>query len=153
MPMDRDLFLRGGILLLALAGIGVSAYLMYEHFVGPIVCFTGSDCQTVDDSVYSEIFGIPMAAIGLVSYLAVLGLELGSLRAREPLAGYLQLAVFGVSLAGVVFAIYLTYLEFYVIHALCSWCLTSAVVITLIFLLSIGTLRTMRSTDTADVPA
>jgi uncharacterized membrane protein len=143
--MDRDLLLRGGILILALLGIGTSAYLMYEHFVAPIACFTGSGCETVDDSVYSEVFGVPMSVIGLASYLGIFALQLLSLRARRPLADYCQLGVFGMALAGVVFAGYLTYLEFYVIHALCSWCLTSAALITLIWLLSMWTLREVRA--------
>ena len=151
--MDRDLIARGGILLLALLGVGVSGYLLYEHFVAPIACFTGTGCQTVDDSVYSEVFGIPMSGIGLVSYLGIIGLQLGNLRARDPLASYFQLAVFGAAVAGVVFAAYLTYLEVVVIQALCSWCLTSAVLITLILLISIWTLRTLRSEDTTASPA
>lgn len=143
--MDRDLIARGGILLLALCGVGVSSYLLYEHFVAPIACFTGEGCQTVDDSIYSEIFGVPMSGIGLVSYLGIIGLQLGSLRARNPVASYLQLAVFGASVAGVAFAVYLTYVEVFIIEALCSWCLTSAVIITLILLLSIWTLQAMRT--------
>ncbi len=127
--------------MLALLGIGTSAYLLYEHFVAPIACFTGSGCQTVDDSVYSEIFGVPLSAIGLASYVGILALQLASLRAEPPVASYCQLAVFGIALAGVVFAAYLTYLEFYVIHALCSWCLTSAAIITLILILSAWGLR------------
>lgn len=141
-------------MVLALLGIGVSAYLLYEHFVAPIVCFTGSGCQTVDNSVYSEIFGVPLSAIGLASYVGILALQLASLRTEPPVASYCQLAVFGIALAGVVFAVYLTYLEFYVIHALCSWCLTSAVIVALIWLLSVWVLRDMRAqTSQAADPA
>lgn len=57
----------------------------------------------------------------------------------------IELAVFGIALAGVVFAVYLTYLEFYVTHALCSWCLTSAVIGLLTWLLSVWVLRDMRA--------
>ena len=151
--MDRDLIARGGILLLALLGVGVSSYLLYEHFVAPIACFTGEGCQTVDDSVYSEIFGVPMSGIGLVSYLGIIALQLGSLRARDPLASYCQLAVFGAAVAGTVFGVYLTYLEVVVIQALCSWCLTSAVIITLILLLSLWALRAMRSSPLTEATA
>lgn len=132
-------------MMLALLGIGVSAYLLFEHFVAPIVCFTGSGCQTVDNSVYSEIFGVPLSAIGLASHVGILALQLASLRTNPPVASYCQLAVFGIAQAGVVFAVYLTYLEFYVIHALCSWCLTSAVIGLLTWLLSVWVLRDMRA--------
>lgn len=151
--MDRDLIARGGILLLALCGVGVSSYLLYEHFVAPIACFTGEGCQIVDDSVYSEIFGVPMSAIGLASFLGIIVLQLGSLRTQDPLASYLQLAVFGAAVAGVVFAAYLTYLEVVVIEALCSWCLTSAAIITLILLLSIWTLRAVRASQLTEATA
>ena len=151
--MDRGFIIRGTILLLALCGAGVSSYLLYEHFVAPIACFTGTGCQTVDDSVYSEVFGIPMSGIGLVSYLGIIGLQLGNLRVRDPLASYLQLAVFGAAVAGVVFAAYLTYLEIFVIEALCSWCLTSAVLMALILLLSIWTLRATRASGMTEATA
>jgi uncharacterized membrane protein len=133
--MKRALTTRLVIVALALLGLGDSAYLAYEHFVAPIVCI-GSGCAIVDASIYSEIFGIPLSVLGLLSYGLILGLALSSLRAENPLSWYLHLGVFGLALTGTIFSAYLTYLEFAVIHAFCTWCMVSAVNITVIFVLA-----------------
>ncbi len=123
---------RGAIIALALLGMGVSAYLAYEHFCGPIACI-GQGCALVDQSVYCTIYGLPISVLGIVTYAAILGLALASLRLKEPLAAWLYLGVFGLSLSGTIFSAYLTYLEFAVIRAFCTWCVISAVTITTIF--------------------
>ncbi|MFQ6118124.1 MAG: vitamin K epoxide reductase family protein, partial [Candidatus Bipolaricaulia bacterium] len=123
---------RLAIVALALLGLGDSAYLAYEHFCGPIVCI-GSGCALVDASIYSDIFGVPLSVLGLLSYSLILGLALASLRTENPLSSYLHLGVFGLALTGVIFGAYLTYLEFSVIRAFCTWCMVSAVNITAIF--------------------
>ena len=133
--MRRALTTRLVIVALALLGLGDSAYLAYEHFVAPIICI-GSGCARVDASIYSEIFGVPLSVLGLLSYGAILGLTLASLRTGNPLSSYLHLGTFGLALTGVVFSSYLTYLEFSVIHAFCTWCMVSAVNIAAIFVLA-----------------
>jgi len=133
--MRRISTIRLTIAVLALLGLGDSAYLAYEHFVAPIVCI-GSGCAVVDQSPYSEIFGVPLSVLGLLSYSAILGLALASLRTGNPLSDYLHLGVFGLALTGVVFSAYLTYLEIAVIHAVCTWCMVSAVDIAVIFVLA-----------------
>lgn len=124
------------IVLLALLGIGDSAYLLYEHYVAPIVCI-GQGCRVVDQSIYSEIFGIPMSVLGLGAYLAIFLLSLARLQARGPLDGYLAFAVYGLALTGTAFSAYLTYLEAAAIRAFCTWCMVSAVTITVIFILAV----------------
>ncbi len=128
--------------LLALAGVGVSGYLTWTHLANQAIACGGSqECDIVQQSIYSEVMGIPVALLGLLAYVALLVLLF--LRGRLPEAwdAYIPLAVFGISLIGVLYSAYLTYLEMYVIHAICRWCVSSAVIITAIFILSLFDLR------------
>jgi len=128
--------------LLSLAGIGVSAYLTWTHLAHQsVACGQSQDCDIVQQSVYSEIAGIPVALLGLIAYTALFVLTL--LRGRVPdlWGDYVPLAIFGISLIGVLYSAYLTYLELFVIYAICRWCVSSAVIITAIFLLSLPDLR------------
>jgi uncharacterized membrane protein len=128
--------------LLALAGIGVSGYLTWAHLASRSVACGGSqDCDIVQQSVYSEIAGVPIALLGLLAYAALLALTLWRGRAPDAMEEYLPLAIFGISLAGVLYSAYLTYLELFVIYAVCRWCLSSAFIITAIFLLSLPDLK------------
>lgn len=122
------------IALLSMIGAFVSFYLMAYSlgWMGSLICGVSS-CETVQQSSYSKIGPIPVAAIGLLGYLillvlAVLGLQPG--RRRSKPIGVLLLAGAAV---GVAFSAYLTWLEVAVIHAWCIWCVTSAILITLIF--------------------
>lgn len=133
--MKRVLTTRLVIIGLALLGLGDSGYLAYEHYCGPIICI-GTGCAIVDQSVYCKIFGIPISILGLLSYGLILGLAVSSLRTKNPLSSYLHLGIFGLALTGVIFCAYLTYLEFAVIHAFCTWCMVLAVDIAVIFLLA-----------------
>jgi uncharacterized membrane protein len=106
---------------LAVLGLLISGYLSWVHYAGVApVCVGGSGgCQSVQASSYATIFGVPVAALGLVSYS---GLLLAALLRGE--AGvYLGLLV---ALVGTLFSAYLTYLEVFVIHAICEWCVASA---------------------------
>jgi len=101
-----------------------------------VICGGVHACLTVNNSVYSEIYGIPVSAFGILAYLVIAGI--GLLESRWKLAGeYGPLAIFGVSLAGVAFSAYLTYIEFFVLHAVCPYCLASAIIITVIFIIAI----------------
>ena len=110
----------------ALAGTGVAAYLVRVHYdVNALVCTVG-DCKTVQESEYAELWGIPIAIFGLGMYLAVLGL--GAARWRRPERhGIFTLAAFALALSGALYAAYLTYLELFVIDAICQWCVASAI--------------------------
>ena len=108
---------------LAVVGLLISGYLSWVHYAGVApVCVGGSGgCETVQTSSYATIFGVPVAGLGLVGYS---GLLLSALLRGE--AGvYLGLLV---ALVGTLFSAYLTYLEVFVIHAICEWCVASAVV-------------------------
>jgi uncharacterized membrane protein len=128
--------------LLALAGVGVSAYLSWAHLAGQsVICGQSQGCDIVQQSVYSEVGGIPVALLGLAAYTALLVLTLLRGHHLGGMEDYIPLAIFGISLIGVLYSAYLTYLELYVIYAICRWCVTSAIIITAIFLLSLPDLK------------
>jgi len=134
--------------LLALAGMGVSGYLTWAHLAHQsVACGQSQDCDIVQQSVYSEMGGVPVALLGLVAYTTLLLLVV--LRGRLPMEwdSYIPLALFGISLVGVLYSAYLTYLELYVIYAICRWCVSSAIIITAIFLLSLFELRAEASSS------
>ncbi len=116
----------------------VSAYLTAIHYdEGLLVCGL-SDCHTVQTSDYAEILGVPVALLGLGMYAAVLALV--ALRwARPGLTVAVTAATFGLALAGTIFAGYLTYVELFVLEAICQWCVVSAV-LTVLLLLTEGVL-------------
>jgi uncharacterized membrane protein len=108
---------------LAAAGLLISAYLTWVHFarVAP-VCVGGSGgCETVQSSRYATVLGVPVSVLGLVGYA---GLLLSAVL-RGEVGVYLG---FLIALVGTLFSAYLTYLELFVIHAVCQWCLASATI-------------------------
>lgn len=130
-------FIKIIIVGLLLIGLGVSAYLTYLHYRQvPAVCGTGSvfsNCESVLHSKYSEIYGIPMALLGVVFYVATLILS-GLILFRNKRV-FIEL-LFWLELTGVIFSTGLTYLQFFVLRAVCPYCLTSAIVTFLVFGLS-----------------
>jgi uncharacterized membrane protein len=131
------------IALLALIGIFDAAYLWYEQFAPvPSVCPTGGGCAAVAASPFSILFGvIPIAAIGLLGYIALFALGLLSLH-RDTLADLpLAPALVALSAVGVTFSLYLVYLQLAVIRQICFWCMLSAVVQLLIGVATLVNLR------------
>lgn len=128
--------LRRLVALLALGGVFLSAYLtMYKlGMIGTLACSIGS-CETVQTSRWASFLGLPVAAWGVGFYLAVFALAMlwseSSLASSRGL-GWAMLVLTG---WGVIFSAWLTYLELYVIHAICTWCVVSAVLATVIFVL------------------
>jgi uncharacterized membrane protein len=123
----------------ALACLGVldATYLLIYKLSGNNnMCLGNGGCHDVNFSSYSEIGGIPVSVYGLFAFLAIAAIHL-----LEPRYKIVKengsLAIFGISLAGVAFSVYLTWLEIYVIHAICPFCVASAVIITLIFILAL----------------
>ena len=118
--------------MLAMAGMGVAAYLTYTHYADqPIACAGLSGCQAVENSEYSTIIGIPVAVLGMLFCAGLLALVLARM-ARLPLAEeWAPLAAFSMTLTGVAFAAYLTYLELFVIEDICIWCTSFAGIVTL----------------------
>ena len=136
--MNRTVLLRRLSIILAVAGIIVAGYLTYLDLSGSTaaLCSAGGGCDTVRESRYSRIGSIPVAAVGVAGYLVILAALLLE-TTSNPLAEYTPMLVFGAALIGVLYSLYLTYLEFFVIVAICPYCVSSAVIVTLIFILSI----------------
>jgi uncharacterized membrane protein len=128
--------------LLSLTGLFISAYLYLYKLgrIGSLACGTGG-CETVQLSPWSRVAGVDVALIGVLGYAGLLGLSLATLQpglaARRTPAALLA-ALAGV---GVLFSGYLTYLELFVIHAICRWCVASAFVILAVFIAALLDLR------------
>lgn len=135
--VDRtDRRLRIAILILALIGIGVAGYLTYTHYDKiKVLCLASGGCETVQASSYAKLAGIPVAVLGLAGYICILG----SLAIRGELG---RIIAFAIALIGFLFSLYLTYREAFTIHAYCQWCLSSAVLMTLLMILT--TIRVLR---------
>ncbi len=133
--------LRRTLIVLAAIGIAVAAYLTYIHYadIKPI-CTTGG-CEQVQSSAYAKLVGIPVALLGLIGYIAIMGsLLLAESENSRLLTMLLVLVGWG-------FSMYLTYREIFTIHAICQWCVSSATILTIMAILSVW--RFLRG----DVPA
>lgn len=120
------------ITILSAIGVLLSLYLTYVDSGGgqAAFCTAGSDCDVVRQSAFAKILGIPVAALGVAAYGAIFAVSLLSMARKKR-----WLILFVLSLAGFVFTLYLTYLELFVIKAICTYCVVSAVIITLIFIM------------------
>ena len=113
---------------------GYLTYIKLAHVEA--LCRGVGNCESVNSSVYSEVYGIPIAIFGLLAYLALLALLL--LETRLPiLQDYGPLAVFGLALTGTLYSAYLTYVELFLIHAVCPYCVASALLITGLLLIAV----------------
>ena len=143
--------LHWAVPLLALVGLGVAGYLAFVETTGSeAVCGPVGDCNTVQQSEYAMLFGVvSVGLLGMLSYIAILGAWLIDRWGSEQLADLAKIAIFFMATIGTFFSIYLTFLEPFVIGATCAWCLTSAVVITMLMLISAnparGALHRLRS--------
>ncbi|MBA4376910.1 MAG: vitamin K epoxide reductase [Anaerolinea sp.] len=126
----------------AIIGVFDSAYLAYVKFAqSSIYCTPGlGDCVSVNSSQWSVIWGIPVAIFGIATYLAVIGLLLLAQKIHF-MRSYAIYFIFGIGLFGVLYSLYLTYIEFFVLHAVCQWCILSAICITTIFIATIIRLK------------
>jgi uncharacterized membrane protein len=115
--------LRTAAILLTLAGIAVAGYLTWVHYedVNPVCVGGGGSCEKVQTSEYADLIGIPVAVIGVAGYLTVLSALLIRIEVATLFAAAVALISFG-------FAIYLTYLELFVIEAICQWCVANAAI-------------------------
>ncbi len=135
---------RMAVVLLAVAGLFVSVYLtLYKlGYYGGLVCGAGGACATVQASPYAVFLGVPVAGWGVAWYAAVAatglwGLHGGGTRAAGGAAGertdWPARILFLLACGGLLFTLYLTALEAFVIEAWCRWCLVSAGITALIF--------------------
>jgi len=124
-------------IILTIIGLLVAIYMtIFKLTNNESMCIGNGGCSAVNASGYSEVNGIPVAVVGMIGYIAILGtlwLE------RKP--GFFKtngsLIFFGLSLTGFLFTVWLIYVEVALIKALCPFCLTSQVVMSAIFILSV----------------
>jgi uncharacterized membrane protein len=123
---DRGLSDRGlriAAVLVTLAGIVIAGYLTWAHFADQsVVCVQGGGCEEVQESSYSEIAGIPVAALGLAAYLTMLALLVWD----APVA---RLSAATLALLGLFFSAYLVVVQLFVIDAVCVWCMANDLVV------------------------
>lgn len=122
---------------LAIIGLLVSIYMtIYKLTDNDVMCIGSGGCSVVNSSRYSEVSGIPVAVLGVFGYAAILALLF-----LENRPGFFQengvMMLFGVTLTGFLFTLYLIYVEVALIKAYCPFCLTSQAVMTVIFILSV----------------
>lgn len=133
------------VAVLALVGVLISTYMLLYHLglIGTIACGTGG-CQTVQNSPWASFLTVPVPLIGLLGYGLLFGTAL--LGTSDSFYTDRRIAVVLVTgaLVGVGFSLYLTYLEMYVIHAWCRWCIASAIIAGLLFVAVIPEFARMR---------
>jgi uncharacterized membrane protein len=125
------------VALVALAGVFVALYLtLYKlGYIGTLACAVGS-CETVQTSKWATFLGFPVGAWGVGYYLVVLALGLVGLTPRYADTRRLSELLVWLTGFGLVFSLWLTYLELFVIHAICQWCVISAILATVLFVVS-----------------
>ena len=136
--MDRRLSrIEITLIVLAIIGLLVSVYMtIYKITSNDSMCIGSGDCKTVNASRYAEVYGIPVAVLGVAGYAAILAVLLLE---RKP--GFFQqngtMLFFGLSLTGFLFTLYLIFVEVALIKAYCPFCITSQTVMTIIFIISV----------------
>jgi uncharacterized membrane protein len=132
------------MLVLSIIGLGVATYLTIVHYAGlKPACTAGQSCIKVQTSQWSKLDGIPVALMGLIGYIGILASLLAPDREET------RLATLALTLIGFGFSAYLTYRELFSIHAICEWCASSAVIMTL--LLAAAATRFVVTSDTPAV--
>ena len=120
-----------GIMIASFIGFSDATYLTIQHFTGASVkCIVSSGCDTVTTSEYAIVFGIPMALLGALFYLGIFLFTILYFDIRKRVLMYL------VSLGtvfGFLFSLYLIYLQIFVLHAICEYCMLSATTSTILF--------------------
>jgi uncharacterized membrane protein len=134
---------RWAIPLLAMIGLGVALYLSYVEITqAQATCGPVGDCNAVQQSSYARLFGfLPIGVLGTAGYLAILVAWIIQQFGPERWRSIGSLAIWVMTWFGVIFSIYLTFLEPFVIGATCIWCITSAIVMTLILWFSTPTAK------------
>lgn len=129
------------------AGIGalVSAYLTWVHYSGDLaLCIGVGGCEAVQTSRFSVVGTVPVALIGLAGFVAILAVALARLRRDAP--AWADTALFGLSLAATLYVAYLTYIELFVLGAVCPWCVAVALCAAIVLaLVSLDLFRPRRS--------
>jgi uncharacterized membrane protein len=139
---------RMGIAVVALGGVFLSVYMLLFKLgmIGELACGAGA-CDRVQSSPWSDFLGVPVPLWGVAGYAMIFGLAVAGLQpalVRDRRIAAALLATTGFAFA---FSMYLTWLEAFVINAWCRWCIASAVMATLLFLLALPEVRTLTRTE------
>jgi len=137
--------------LISLAGLFLGAYLTLYKFgvIGTLACNVGS-CERVQTSRWSIFLGLPVATWGVGFYVLMLALSIAGLQPRFAESRRLSLGIVLLAGWGVVFTAWLNYLEAFVINAWCEWCLGSAAIVVVLFVLAVTDLRETRAIEGGD---
>ena len=132
-----DKWLYRAMIALVIIGLAVSVYMtIYKYTGNDGMCLGSGDCSTVNASRFSEVNGIPVAVFGIVGYAAIL-IVLFYETKNEFFRKNGTLMVFGMSLTGFVFTLWLVYVELELLKAICPFCVTSQVAMTIIFIIAV----------------
>ena len=128
---------------LSLLGLAVASYLAYTYSLDQSPYCAGSGgCESVQTSEFVTIIdGLTVPLLGAFGYIVLIALTMLRGRVNARVDFYLPLIAYGATLVGLFYSAYLTYLEAFVIHAWCYWCLVSAILMVAVFLLSVIDLR------------
>ncbi len=139
--------LRITLIVMAVLGTGLAAYLTYIHYAGikPLCGRNGGSCEIVQTSKYSHLLGVPVATIGLIGYVLILGSLLAPEEER------FRFATAALVLGGFGFSLYLTYREVFSLEKICEYCVSSAILLTLMLPLTMW--RFLRGADPPRAPA
>jgi len=137
--------------LISLLGLFLGVYLTLYKFgyIGTLACGVSS-CEKVQTSRWSEFLGLPVATWGVGFYVVMLAMALAGLQERYAESSGLSLAMMLWTGWGVLFTAWLNYLEAFVIHAWCEWCIGSATMVLILFVLSVFDWRETRSLELQD---
>ena len=126
---------------LVVLGLGIALYLAYVEVTQvTAVCGPIGECNLVQSSAYAKIWGVPVAILGVITYVSIGLIWLFQKRLNEKFNNFGVLGLLVLTLVGTLFSLYLTLLELLVINAVCAWCLSSAVITTLLFIIVVNTL-------------
>jgi uncharacterized membrane protein len=117
--------LRRPVALVSGVGLAISAYLTWVHYSGNLAfCIGVGGCEIVQGSRFAVAGGVPVALIGLAGFVLIFALAL--FRLREAAPAWADTAIFGLSVAAALYVAYLTYVELFVLGAVCPWCVAVA---------------------------
>ncbi|MCL4533604.1 MAG: vitamin K epoxide reductase family protein [Bacteroidetes bacterium] len=138
MSVEQRIEARQGLpsLILCMLGLGISLYLSYIYLSGSrLLCEGLGGCDIVAASTFAHVAGVPVPLLGVLGYGSITSLTL----ARWGYPRYdsaLALTVFGLALVGILYSAFLTYVEFFVLYAVCPWCIASALTMTAVFVVA-----------------
>ena len=135
-PPTNNIHISNWIIpVLVVIGLGIASYLSFiEVSKQPAICGPVGNCNQVQNSPYAKLFGVlPVGILGLIGYVAILISWGVQTFAPKGLRQFGSASLWGLSLFGIIFSIYLTFLEPFLIGTTCMWCLSSALVMTALF--------------------